>query len=203
MIELYTHVADPCEIVLIDDASSEDVGSFIAYWQKMIHKHRVLYTRNKENRGFGYSMCRGARVATGDTLVFLSNDVEVGNDFTKELLEILEQNPNVLVGGELLSHDTGWNNFSGEIVPYLNGWFLACTRSVWELLGGFDPRYGRADFEDVDLCYAAQMNFIELVPLKRSKLRHLGGKSFGYNPEREALTKKNRHLFAEKWNLHE
>ena len=31
------------------------------------------------------------------------------------------------------------------IVPYANGWLLACTRSAWLDIGGFDLAFGKFD----------------------------------------------------------
>lgn len=194
------------EIVIVDDASPENF-SRLAWWYSTFADRgvRLEYTKNDVNQGFGYSMNKGAEWSTGDVLVFLSNDVIVGNDFRPEITSKLrlrlspEGVPMTLFGGEYLTHDTGWNTIEGTIIPYLNGWFLACHRDTWKILGGFDPRYGLSDYEDIDLGITAYVNNIMLIPLREANLHHLGGQSFGYNPTREARTKANREKFTEKW----
>ena len=148
--ELRTHVSRELEIILVNDCSTDDVDSLVAFWQKMVEGHTIRYVKNATNVGFGRSMNRGASIADGDVYVFLSNDVRVESDFTKEIEDLLEPNIRKLIGGELLQHDTGWNMFNKTLVPYLNGWFLACHNTVWREMGGFDPRYGRYDYEDID-----------------------------------------------------
>lgn len=192
---------DDVEILLIDDGSTENVDSQVGFWQKQIGVHKIRYIKNEKNEGFGYSMNRGAEKATGDVLVFFSNDVVVNSDFISEISYLTAGDDKVLVGGQLMDFDTGWNRFGGKVITYLNGWILACTKKAWEELGGFDLRYGISDYEDVDLCFNAIQKGFHLVPLTQSRLRHLGGQTAGYNPEREKRTIENRKKFVEKWGL--
>lgn len=190
------------EIVLIDDAS---VDKFLCldYW-KANSPWKIIFDRNMHNQGFGFSMNSGANRATGDILVFLSNDVEIKRDFTIELFKWIKDsivaNRPILVGAEFLYHDTGWNVIDGMTIPYLNGWFLSCHRNVWKTLGGFDHNlYGISDYEDLDLSLTAVDNDIMLVQLKNHGFRHLGAQSFGYNETRLARTKSNQNHFIQKW----
>ena len=66
-------------------------------------------------------------------------------------------------------------------------------------MGYFDDRYAVSDFEDVDLSTTAVSLGYNLVPLNNPGLVHLGGKSIGYSPEREARTRINQEKFEEKW----
>ena len=60
---------DRHEVILIDDASTDETPDFLA---TISEKCRVV--RNSENLGFSKSNNRGAKVATGDLLLFLNND---------------------------------------------------------------------------------------------------------------------------------
>jgi len=202
MMELYTHVQTECSIVLVDDASENDgYRGNIAWWQKEIAKHSVYYIRNKKNLGFGGSMNRGAKVALkhdAEILVFLSNDVRIFNDFIAEIVSHIEEDKMILLGGTLLDYDTGWNVLDGKVISYLNGWLLACHKDVWEDIGGFDPRYGKYDYEDIDLSLTARTRGYALMPLA-SKFNHLAAQTVPYSPEREKITKENQQKFIEKW----
>lgn len=191
------------EIILVNDGSTEDgIDGIVGFWQKEIARHKIRYIKNDSNQGFGYSMNRGAEKANGDILIFFSDDVVVMSDFTQEVVGLIGGSDQVLVGGEFLSNDTGWNTFPKcGVVPYLNGWLLACTKKAWEELGGFDLRYGISDYEDIDLCLTAVRKGFRLEPLQSSKLRHLGGQTAGYNQNREKRTLENREKFKEKWGL--
>ena len=202
MMELYTHVQTECSIVLVDDASEgEEYRGGVAWWQKKIDKHSVYYIRNEKNLGFGGSMNRGAKVALkhdAEILVFLSNDVQVFSDFIAEIVSWIELDKNVLIGGEYLFHDTGWNVIDGTIVPYLNGWLMACHKDIWKELGGFDPRYGKHDYEDIDLSLTATTKGYALRVLS-SKFHHLAAQTAPYDIARERITKGNQQKFIEKW----
>jgi GT2 family glycosyltransferase len=188
------------EIILVNDGSTEDgIDGIVGFWQKSVGKHRIPYLKNKKNMGFGYSMNYGASKANGDILVFYSDDVVANGDFIYEIGYLLAGEDRVLVGGELLDFDTGWNKFNGRVVPYLNGWLLACTRTAWGELGGFDPRYGISDAEDIDLCMTAVQKGFRLEPLRRNHLFHMGGQTAGYGPEREKRTRENLKKFEKKW----
>jgi GT2 family glycosyltransferase len=108
---------------------------------------------------------------------------------------------NNIVGGRLLSQNTGWNIFGHSIIPYLEGWLLGATSDAWDKIGYFDTRYGLGDFEDVDFSYTAIQQGYELSELPVGCCEHLGAKTFGYNPERAARTIENQKLFKEKWKL--
>ena len=202
MMELYTHVQTECSIVLVDDASEgEGYRGGVAWWQKKIDKHSVYYLRNEKNLGFGGSMNRGAKVAlkhSAEILVFLSNDVQIFSDFVAEIISHIEQDKNVLLGGEYLFHDTGWNVIDGTIIPYLTGWLLACHKDIWADLGGFDPIWGRFDYEDIDLSLTAIMKGYTLKPLS-SKFYHMAAQTAPYDVARERITKENQQKFIKKW----
>ena len=204
--EFRKFLPDSCEIVLVDDCSTEeDCRKGIAFWQKSgAARHPIKYTRNETNKGFPYSVNKGVSIASGDVVVIYSNDVVMFRDITKELDPIFEERTDdVLIGNRIIDWDGGWNSIQHKghtsIIPYLEGWFLACRKSVWEKLGGFDERYGLSDFEDVDLSTAAMYYFIPTISLNSTALKHLGGQSFKFDETRLERTKKNKLLWEEKW----
>lgn len=204
--ELYSHCPGSM-IVLVDDHSPDaDCRTGPKWWQDGPMKDRLKYFRNPENIGFGGSMNNGFRIAVAngcDAAILLSNDVTVMSNIVQDVERVLELDKNVLIGGELLFNDTGWNKLPGCcVIPYANGWFLAAHKSVWKRLGGFDPRYGRFDYEDVDLSTTAWMQGIKLVTCG-ARLRHQGGVSVAAavgQSGRYAQTIKNKQIWIEKWS---
>lgn len=201
MAELFKYLPIEHEIVLVNDASTQsDCETGVGFWQKHIKRHIILYTKNEENLGFGRSMNRGALIATGDVLVFLSNDVYVRKPFVDAINSILDQDENVLIGGEVIDFDSGWNGLDGKIVPYCNGWLVACTKDVWYKIGGFDGQYGKFDYEDVDLSCTALSKMIKLKSLPDGLFQHMGSQTINtLNVNRAEQTYKNRDLFVQKW----
>ena len=206
LYELVQHVPlGNVEIILMDDASTEpDCQSGVAWWQKN-SLHNIRYKRNEKNLGFGGNCNEGARAATGDILVFLSNDVIIRGNFLASLVRILaEKTPHALVGGQLIDWAGGWNeieyNGGVSVVPYLAGWLLACTRETWKLLGGFDPRFGVFDYEDMDLCTTAHILGTPLIPLNSPDLDHLSGATIRtLAMDRYSQTMKNKDVYHQKW----
>lgn len=207
--DLHTRVPEPCEIVLVNDASTEkDVVRGSAWWQDNdAVRHTIKYVNNKENLGFGGSHNRGAKAATGDILIFLSNDVVIRTDFVTPIVDALEVDPNILLGGRIVFWPAGWNEFKFDgkelVIPYCEGWLLACTRDIWDNLGGFDTKtFGKFDYEDIDLSANALVHGHDLVSLNLpdTKLKHLSGvtiRSLGV--DRQKITEKNRGRFIKKW----
>lgn len=208
MFELYKFAPDNCEIILVDDASTEDmIDSGVAWWQKKIFPdmsdgRKIRYHKNVQNLGFGGSMNAGAKLAKGDILVFLSNDVVMSGDIISEIKVKVDNT--VFLGGEIIAFDSGWNTLDVEgnkiIIPYCNGWLLACTVEVWNAIGGFDLRYGKYDYEDIDISLTALSLGYNLVALNSSFAKHIGGATiYALNPDRMKQTLVNKELFKIKW----
>jgi GT2 family glycosyltransferase len=198
--KLYEHRAE-VEFVVVDNGSRDGTPAFLAAQRRSMHG-RLVVVRNEENCGFGPANNQGARAARGEALIFLSNDVIPRGDFVTPLVALFARKPRALAGAQLLDFDTGWNRFDGNVIPYLAGWCLACTRATWETLGGFDERYTPCDYEDMDLSQAAQRQGVELVALDLP-LQHAFGQSAARLPGgREMHTVRNRDRFVAKWGLY-
>lgn len=203
--EFRKFLPDNCEIVLVDDCSTDDtVKKGIAFWQKFgVSRHTLLYKRNTKNMGFSASMNVGAKVATGDIFVFYSNDVILSGDVATELDSVFSMDEPMLVGHQLLDWDTGWNKFvfggKDKIISYLGGYFISCKRTDWKKLE-WDERYSPYDYEDVDLSLQASVLGYNLVEFRSGLLRHLSGQTISkVNQKREEITNINRVKFIEKW----
>ena len=207
MWELHQYAPIDTEIIILDNASTDDdVTPGARFWAKEMNlKHDIRYIRTQKNLGFGGGHNYGAQKATGDFLIFLSNDVRISGDFISQINAVLEENPISLVGGRMIDWPSGWNSFRKDketfIIPYLEGWMLSCKMEIWKDLGGFDPIFEKFDYEDVDLSYTAKQAGIELVALNSSFLDHIGAGTIGFSKEREKITIRNRERFARKWGL--
>jgi GT2 family glycosyltransferase len=111
-----------------------------------------------------------------------------------------------LIGNVVYEFDTGWNylkmrNGKKVLFPYAEGYLLACTKDVWEDLGGFDPIYFPYDFEDVDISTMAIHKEYKLFALNSPYIRHLSGQTVSQvNPRREEVTRINQQKFISKWS---
>lgn len=190
------------EVILIDDGTNDhEVDGAVAFWQKQVNGQKVRYRKHKENLGFGASMNDGASMADGEIIILYSNDVVCKGNFLPSLSPMLHDNGKLLIGGELITFPSGWNDIDNVFAPYCNGWFLSCTKSGWNLIGGFDPIYGKFDYEDIDLSMKALSLGFELRSIPSTYVRHIGGQTISRLPvERESQTRKNGILFRNKWS---
>jgi glycosyltransferase involved in cell wall biosynthesis len=73
---LLWQVYRPIEIVVIDDASTDSTGDYLAEvargpWMRGVE---LLFLRNETNRGVGHSRNRGLMSSTGDLMAYLDSD---------------------------------------------------------------------------------------------------------------------------------
>ncbi|MEA2123318.1 MAG: hypothetical protein QOI80_100, partial [Solirubrobacteraceae bacterium] len=132
----------------------------------------VTVLRNTARAGVARSRNAGARVATGDLLVFSDAHVAPAGGWL-DLLVAAAERPDVGAVGPTLTHLSGapglgrgltwvstalqlrWLSEGGAEplpVPLLCGCFVAVPRAAFEQVGGFDERFAPYGGEDVELC---------------------------------------------------
>ena len=164
---------DRHEIIVVDN------GSAMPERDKLARAPQAFTTIQLErNMFFGEASNIGAERASGEYVLFLNNDVTVTAGWLDALLGVLEREHRAgAVGakildpsGELLEagcivRPDGWGTQIGKrgtlfppefidatrIVDYCSGACLLMRRNVFLGLGGFDPIFDPAYFEDADL----------------------------------------------------
>jgi len=165
------------EIIVVDDASSDDT---VAYLQAEQTDVRVVTLES--NRGLAAACNAGAAAAQGDILVMLNNDTEVERPWLAELILPFAHPEIGSVASKMLLfdrrtvlHNTGdqmgadgiprnrgvWEEDRGQydqqtMVFGACGGAVAYRRAMWEEVGGFDEDLFMY-LEDVDLAWRAQM----------------------------------------------
>lgn len=200
---LYAYRSD-LEIRVLDNGGSDETNLFLLSrtldWPNATGS-KLYVNRIAKNIGFGPGFNKLAEDALGDVLFFVSNDVKILGDFISPVAQKIQENPEALYCHQIVTGAAGWNQFGGMAVQYPAGHFIACTRSVWKRLGGFDPLYDPHDYEDVDLGMTAGEKGIEVFVVPGLPISHAGAGTIGYTPERYENTVLQRKRFAEKWNL--
>ena len=201
LFDLYKSHVQALEIIIVNDGSTDDeVSAGLSWWKKNI-EYPVKVLNLEENLGFTGAVNRGVAVSSGDIVIILSNDVRVYADIATLVKAQLLSDDRQVVGAELLSRDTGWNTFDGVIYPYIYGYLMACTREVWDELGGMDEIYSPGDFEDVDFSTTAISKGMTLSVIEPTSVHHVGAGSYGYTEKRRERTVINQEKFKEKWGI--
>jgi GT2 family glycosyltransferase len=215
------------EIVVVDDASTDETPTVLARWAERDERIRIL--RNTQNAGFIVSCNRGAETAHGEILVFLNNDTLPQAGWLAPLLRTLRERADAgAVGGKLIYPDgtlqeaggiifadaTGCNfgrndkspnaplyNFLRE-VDYCSGALLATPRALFLGLGGFDLRYAPAYYEDTDYCFALRAAGRKVYYQPESVVIHFEGVTSGTDVKNgiKSYQAVNRGKFMEKWH---
>ncbi len=182
------------EIIVVDDASSDDT---VAWMQHEYPQIKLLAL--PKNLRFAGANNAAARIATGDILLFLNNDMLVEPDFLPPLLAPFEdddvfavtayiQMAPRLVEGSLVC-ETGLvrgrseNGFlvlqhdkpeSGDPIPviYAGGGSSAWRKDRFLALGGFDTLFRPFYSEDLDVSYQGQKHGWRVLFQPQSRMEH-------------------------------
>ncbi len=178
-------VTTPYEIIGLDDGSKDGTYEYMrGACNKAIRLSRI---------GVGAARNIGLRMATGDHILFVDNDISPRQ--TGWLGAMLEdsQNYNVGVMGTFLSNEPfKWElarSADGLIdVPDVSGACMLFPRSTFARLGMLDPLFSRRA-EDTDYCYRAKLSGLRVVITPRVFVNHRGGATYNGNEETEQLRK--------------
>ncbi|MET0756169.1 MAG: glycosyltransferase [Pseudoxanthomonas sp.] len=210
-----------CEILVVDDGSSDQTQAWMAQVQGL------RFHRRAQNGGFIAACNDGASLARGEFLVFLNNDTVPQPGWLDALLDTFATHADAgLVGAQLLYPDgrlqeaggvvfadgSAWNygRFESADDPryaslrdadYLSGAAIAIPRALFEAVGGFDTRYAPAYYEDTDLAFSVRAAGRRVLYQPASRVVHLEGITSGTDPGQgaKAYQVRNRALFAGKW----
>src|SRR6058998_2057901 len=209
------------EVIVVDDCSTDKTA------EALPRIPGAVYVRNETNSGFISSCNRGGEKARGQYLVFLNNDTLVRAGWLKALMDTFVEDPYAgIVGSKLIYPDgrlqeaggviwrdaSGWNygkfddpakpeyNYLRE-VDYCSAAALMIPKSLFQSVGGFDPRYAPAYYEDTDLAFKVRQAGYKVLYQPLSEVVHYEGATGG--TDLKTGTKKhqeiNRSVFAEKW----
>jgi len=209
------------EVIIVDDNSSAQTARCL----EQVGGLRVL--TNKSNLGFLRSCNEAAAVALGEYLLFLNNDTEVTQDWLAALLRVFERRMDAgLVGAKLVYPDGRlqeaggiiWRDASGvnygkgdhpdkpdynyvREVDYCSGACMLIPKALFDRLGGFDPIYAPAYYEDTDLAFKVRKAGLKAYYQPFSVVIHHEGQTSGRSTESGVKSYQilNQAKFKTKW----
>ncbi|MBL8114677.1 MAG: glycosyltransferase, partial [Acidobacteria bacterium] len=205
------------EVIVVDNGGPDSPGAFLSS-----HVHGATIVRNPRNVGFGAANGQAAALARAPLLFLLNPDAFVHEGWLPPLLETAAHDPRagaiaprvLNADGTLqesggLLFDRGLTRFNGfgedpsapahllpRVADYASASALLVRTRLFHEVGGFDPRYAPAYYEDVDLQLAFQERGFHTRLEPRSVVTHLRGASGGGS---FALWHRNRELFFGRW----
>lgn len=177
------------EIIFVDDASSDGTSS----WLKSLDDPRIRFCINGVNRGYAASNNAGVRLAQGDVLALLNNDLVLLPGWLEPMLALL-QSPDRhagLVGnvqyrvadgavdhagvalspwGQLLHQKTIPQMRHVQAFAVTGACMLLC-KADFLTVGGFDESFVNG-CEDIDLCFKLQQAHQKVYVACESRIHH-------------------------------
>jgi GT2 family glycosyltransferase len=192
----------------------------------LVEVHGVRVVPLPANVGFAAGVNAGAAAGTGtsEVIVVINDDVEVGAGWLDTVLDALDAEPGWgVVGGRVLWPDgrrqesgcvcfadgltvqvgrglppASLRHLARRTVDYASACALAVRRCVWDALGGFDPGYVPAYYEDVDLAVRARQAGWAVGYEPGAVVRHEESASLDADAKAGALAR-NRARFLARW----
>lgn len=170
------------EIIFVDNDSSDETRKNLRFFESL-GLIKVIY--NTPEKTYAEANNQGAKIARGEYLVFMNNDVFVLDNWSENLIETFRKFPEIGIQGAKLIYQNKLIQHSGIVFKSLKdglkyhyhiylgkpeaekcvsksremqavtGSFLAIRRELFEQIGGFDEFY-QFGFEDLDICMAVR-----------------------------------------------
>lgn len=208
------------EVILVDNASSAETRSLYP------RLDGVTLIENDENTGFGPACNAGAAAARGRLLLFLNPDVDLMPGAMDAMAAAFRDHADagivgarlVFPGGYLQESGAGFRDDAGLTHPhgrgdpdplapehaatrdvgYVSGAVLMIERALFEQLGGFDPLFAPAYYEDTDLCLRCHQAGRRVLVQPRATAIHYENATSAKREEVEALLDRNRARFLDR-----
>ncbi len=209
------------QIILVNDASTDETSEMLGMMSG------IMVINNDVQKGFIHSCNLGAEKAEGEYLVFLNNDTLVTDNWLESLLSVFKRDKNAGLAGPKLLYPDGCLQEAGGIVwrdgstwnfgrldsadkpeynyfrrvDYCSGACLAIPRELFSRVGGFDPSFAPAYFEDVDLAFKVREAGKKVCYQPKSIVYHFEGASSGKTVTSglKGFQSINRRKFYDKW----
>jgi len=217
LVSLHT-ISKPCELIIVDNASSDDTGRLLA----AVDGARIV--RNSENIHFVNAVNQAAALAAGTYLLLLNNDAQVLPGAVDSALELIAADSSVgAVGAKVVRFDGTLQEASSIIwrdgscqgygrganpldsdymfqrdVDYCSGVFLLTPRKLFIESGCFDPAFAPAYYEETDYCMRLRAMGRRIVYNPGSVVLHVEFASSSSPEKAIELQKAHREVFRSK-----
>jgi len=215
------------EVIFFDNGSSDDSVDLV---RKIFSDNpHLTIIENSRNIGLAKAANICAKIASGKYLLFLDTDTQIEGNCVKEIVNVLEKNPNV-GGGQCkllyiddrkifystgtfldtvgICHyrgvnkiDKGQYNSISSIFAAIGAAFFV-RKELFDRLGGFDEDYFTWG-EDIDLCWRIWLSGHKVIFIPTAVVYHKGSGTSGRVNERRRVCITYRNWIITKVKNHE
>jgi GT2 family glycosyltransferase len=204
----------PYELIVVDNGSTDGTLD-------LCMRERVTFVSLPRNMGFPEACNVGLRVASGEALLLLNNDVLATPHWLEHMLLCLDSSSDVGIVGPVSNYASGKQQLKEPYtdledmskrfshsdpskwleVRRIVGLCFLFKREVMEKVGLLDEQFSPGHFEDDDYCMRARQAGYRLMIAGDTFLFHHGSQSFSRegNEAHQALIARNKQKFIEKW----
>lgn len=210
------HTNEPYEIIVVDNGSSDGTVD-------ICRQEGITFISLANNIGFPAACNKGLKIATGDTLLLLNNDVIVTRNWLQNMLNCLNSETKIGIVGPLTNYASGKQQIDmpytslEEMSNQLNepdaskwlqvdrivGLCFLFKRELMDRIGLLDERYSPGHFEDDDYCYRARNTGYTFRIAGDVFVFHHGSASFAKQDMSQVkhLIDTNKQKFMDKWGV--
>lgn len=197
------------EVIVVDDASTDGSAEKIKKFKE------IKLIKNTQNLRFPKTVNIGVAAASSDVVILLNQDVTPHPNLLKYALPHFAD-PKVFAVTFAEANRSwakaemrkGFLEFTngerdGEIHQsfWASGGSAAFRKSMWDKLGGLDPKFTPGYFEDLDLGWRAQRVGYKILWDPKCKVEHVTETAFNqaFTPQKLRQIKERNYLLAH-WN---
>lgn len=207
-------------VIIVDNGSTD--AAFLDWKKSCDNNGNILFVRDDRRFNWSALNNLGASQAEGDILLFLNDDTKANcTGWDESVVRLLTETDIGAVGAKLLFPDNrlqhagilltpdlevihegkglpenakGYDNryFGARTCDAVTGAFIACRRTDFEAIGGFDENLA-ITFNDIDLCMRLQRRNLDTVYEPSICFYHLESESRGADEDSEEKTKRKAH----------
>jgi GT2 family glycosyltransferase len=196
------HTDVPYELIIVDNGSDWAAANYA----RAAADHVVL---NATNLGFARGMNQGLAMARGRYVAFCNNDTVMPPGWAETLVETSRLHPDAAVVVPAVTSARNQVNVRtepGDKIEVLSPFgappaaiVYVMPASVVRALGAWSEEYEIASGEDVDLCFTAWVNDLDVVYDQRVLVQHVGKGTSVLLDDWQSLWARNRRRFLDKW----
>lgn len=161
------------------------------------HYRMQVYQRFIKNEGIAHAWNEGAKVAHGEVLCFLNNDVFVQKGWDSALFGAALDRP------QIVFPYTDYRDGNKPRAPEGNvcGWCFMLSKDTFNRIGEFDEQFYPAFYEDTDYFHRAWKDKIPLRVIPEAVVSHTRRTTASKLPNMNEIFVKNRIKYSTKHGL--